>query len=118
MFAFPLLPNNEAPGVREQVPVAKCKAHRAERPKLVFMNDERRIARITRRARGDPAARDYRIFFLDSSGKIVGSDVFPAADDAVAVVIARAMDGSSDRELWEAGRLIARLPAIAASGPS
>lgn len=75
------------------------------------MNDERRLARITRRARGKPTARDYRILVLDSSGEIAGSNVFPAEDDAIAVVIARAMDNSTDRELWEAERLIARLPA-------
>ena len=75
------------------------------------MDDERRLARITQRAKGKPAARDYRIFVLDTSGKIVGSDVFPAEDDATAVAIARAMDSSADRELWEAERLIARLPA-------
>ena len=75
------------------------------------MSNERRIASITRRAKGHTASRDYRIFRLDSSGQITGSDVFPAEDDAVALVIARAMESSADRELWEAERLIARLPA-------
>jgi len=79
---------------------------------LVRMNNERRIASITRRAKGHPAPRDYRIFWLDASGQITGSDVFPAEDDAVALVIARAMGSSAARELWEAERLIARLPAI------
>jgi hypothetical protein len=75
------------------------------------VDDDRRIASITRRAKGQPASRDYRIFWLDASGKITGSDVFPAEDDAVAIVIASAMESSTDRELWEAERLIARLPA-------
>ena len=78
------------------------------------MDNERRIARITRRAKGHATPRDYRIFRLDASGKIIGSDVFPAEDDAVAIIIARAMESSTDRELWEAERLIARLPAHAA----
>ena len=78
------------------------------------MSDERRIASITRRAKGQPVQRDYRIFWLDGSGQITGSDVFPAEDDAVAIVIARAMESSADRELWEAERLIARLPGNAA----
>jgi hypothetical protein len=75
------------------------------------MDYERRIQSITRRAKGHPAPRDYRVFWLDASGQITGSDVFPAEDDAVAIVIATAMQGSADRELWEAQRLIARLPA-------
>jgi hypothetical protein len=75
------------------------------------MSNELRIARITTRAKGHLAPRDYRIFTLDTSGKITGSDVFPAEDDAAAIVIARAMESSADRELWEAERLIARLPA-------
>ena len=78
------------------------------------MSNERRLASITKRAKGQPAPRDYRILTLDSSGSITGSDVFPAADDAVAVVIAKAMQSSAERQLWEAERLIARLPAISA----
>jgi hypothetical protein len=76
----------------------------------VQMTNEGRIGSITRRAKGQPAARDYRIFRLDAYGKIIGSEVFPAEDDAAAVVIARLMESSADRELWEAERLIARLP--------
>lgn len=73
------------------------------------MSNEQRIASITRRAKGQPVPRDYRIFWLNAHGQITGSDVFPAEDDAVAIVIAKAMEGSADRELWEAERLIARL---------
>jgi hypothetical protein len=79
-----------------------------------LMENDRRIASITRRAKGQATPRDYRIFELDASGSIIGSDVFPAEDDAVATVIARTMESSADRELWEADRLIARLPANAA----
>jgi hypothetical protein len=75
------------------------------------MSNDRRLASITSRAKGQPSQRNYRIFTLGTSGKIIGSDVFPAEDDAVAIVIARAMASSADRELWEGERLIARLPA-------
>ena len=65
----------------------------------------------SQRAPRGTAPRYYRIFTLDTGGKITGSDVFPAEDDAAALVIAKAMESSADRELWEAERLIARLPA-------
>jgi hypothetical protein len=78
---------------------------------LAQMDNEARIASIVRRAKGHPAARNYRIFGLDASGEIIAADVFPAEDDAAAIVIARLMESSADRELWEAERLIARLPA-------
>jgi hypothetical protein len=77
------------------------------------MDTERRIASITKPAKGLTAPRNYRILWLDDSGQITGSDVFPAEDDAVTIVIARAMESSADRQLWEAERLIAQLPATA-----
>jgi len=76
----------------------------------VGLNDQR-LARVTQRARDTPAAREYRILRLDEHGQIAASDVFPAHDDAVALVIARARESSAARELWEAKRLIAVLPA-------
>ena len=74
------------------------------------MDNEQRIAGIKRRAKADVPRKGYRVFWLDDSGKIIGSDVIFAEDDAAAIEIAKGMEGSTLRELWNEERLIARLP--------
>lgn len=77
------------------------------------MDNEQRIAGIKRRAKEDVPPKSYRIFWLDDSRKIIGSDIIYADDDAAAIEIANGMEGPNLRELWDADRLIARLPTIA-----
>jgi len=78
---------------------------------LPLKSSDRRLASVTRRAKGTPVPREYRVLRLGVHGQITASDSFPAHDDAVAIVIARAMEASTDREVWEDHRLVAKLPA-------
>ena len=55
----------------------------------------------------------YRLYFMDSfSGHIERFEEFDAADDAAALVLAKAKQGPSALELWCSQRKVARVNAI------
>ena len=55
----------------------------------------------------------YRLYFMNSfSGHIERFEEFDAADDAAAVVLAKAQQGSSALELWCSQRKVTRVNAI------
>lgn len=57
----------------------------------------------------------YRLYRLDGAGKIIAADWFEAERDEDALGQARALASDSNCELWERGRLVARLPADGAA---
>ena len=74
------------------------------------MDEAERIARIQQRAKEDAPPNNYRVFWLDHVGKIIGCDIISAADDAAALELAMEMKGANPGELWDRDRMIARLP--------
>ena len=73
------------------------------------MDEGERLARIQNRAKEDAPPNNYRLFWLDHAGKIIGFDVISADDDATALETAERMKGSNAAELWDRDRMIARL---------
>ena len=56
--------------------------------------------------------RDYRLYCLDSAGKIMAAaEWVSAVDDKEAVVLARSMRKLEDCELWDGNRRVAIIPA-------
>jgi hypothetical protein len=54
---------------------------------------------------------DYRIFDIDFDGQILGrSKMIECADDEIALQEASIAIDGFDVELWQGGRLVARLP--------
>jgi len=55
--------------------------------------------------------QDYRIFELNEDGNVAGlARRITAANDQEAILEAEAMMGGLDLEVWQASRLVARLP--------
>jgi hypothetical protein len=52
---------------------------------------------------------DYRLYCLDEAGKFTNSHEIAAASDDEAMVIARGMKLKVRCELWERGRMVAKL---------
>ncbi len=51
----------------------------------------------------------YRLYRLDGAGKIVTAEWLEAADDAMALERARALDLACICEVWDRRRLVARI---------
>ena len=52
---------------------------------------------------------DYRLYCLDSFGKITTAEWITAPDDQEAVARARALDKQVSCELWQRDRFVARI---------
>jgi hypothetical protein len=53
---------------------------------------------------------DYRLFCLDEKNRIQHREDFEADDDVAAVAHARERYPTTGYEIWELGRLVARIP--------
>ena len=74
------------------------------------MDEADRIARIQQRAKEDAPPNNYRVFWFDHVGKIVGFDIISAENDGAALELATEMKATNVGELWDRDRRIARLP--------
>lgn len=63
------------------------------------------------KTRGRRGMAGYRLYCLDGRGHIQQREDFDAADDDAAIGYAQRTFPESLCELWELGRLVARLPA-------
>ncbi|MFD1610355.1 hypothetical protein ACFSCW_00910 [Sphingomonas tabacisoli] len=61
---------------------------------------------------------EYKVYCLDRQGRIVSRQEFEAAEDAAAIVQARADHPGVDCELWCGARKVALLPAEGEPGLS
>jgi hypothetical protein len=52
----------------------------------------------------------YRLYSLDGANKVASAEWIDADDDQAAVEAAKTMMDGQDCELWQATRLVARLP--------
>ena len=54
---------------------------------------------------------DYRLYCLDGAGKITKVHEIPAATDEQALAIAKDLKLPTECELWDKGRMVAKLDA-------
>ena len=52
---------------------------------------------------------NYRLYSLDGEGHVVTADWFEAQSDEDAILLAREKLGKAPFEIWQAGRLVARI---------
>jgi hypothetical protein len=57
----------------------------------------------------------YRLYSVGGHGKIEAAEWVEASSDEHAIMIARARGSALNCELWEHGRLVARMPQVGAT---
>lgn len=55
---------------------------------------------------------EYRLYGLDGVDKVTSGQWIEADDDETAIEVAKEMMDGHDCELWQGGRLVARIPRL------